>query len=120
MQLASRALFKRRYRLSVLACIGMAEENAVYAHEVAVRLTLADNQIAPDFQALRDIGALKLIDTPDRESWHQRVDHPVWSFAQGLLLVLAESHAPGRGDSLLSQYGVEVLGLNARLEGARM
>ena len=89
---ASRALFKRKHRLAVLADIAQREPGAVYVRDVARRLGIADNQIAPDFEALRKIGALEAIETNDRESWHQRVNHPIWQFALDTVEHLRETH----------------------------
>ena len=116
---ASRALFNRKYRLAVLAHVASRAEGAVYVREVARRLGIADNQIAPDFKALRQIGALEEVETPDRESWHRRVDHPVWGFARDTLRHLAERHSSERAEVTLSLYCYQCLGLSVEADQAR-
>ena len=104
----SRALFKRRHRLAVCGWI-RAVDGAFYVREIASALGIGDNQIAPDFAALREIDALERFETPDRENWHRAADHPLWPFVDQLLRDLAETESPGSGEMLLARFRVEFL-----------
>lgn len=112
---ASRSLYKRKHRLTVCAAIAFAPDGAHYVREVAQRLKLPDNQVAPDFEALRAISALASVESPDRERWHQRLEHPLWQFTTALISTLAEDEAPGRGQELLAEYQEARLGLTVRV-----
>lgn len=104
LQRVSRALFKRQYRLAVLICVALTTDGAVYARDVARRLGVADNQVSPDFQALRAIGALQLVDTADREVWHQRLDHPIWAFARTVAEDLARKYSGDHLEAVLTRF----------------
>lgn len=107
----SRALFKRRHRLTVFAAVAFAAGDVHYAREVAARLGVADNQISPEFDALRTLGALQEIETSDRERWHHRVDHPIWDFTRNTVGTLATRMSPSAPDALVSDFTASVLGL---------
>jgi len=89
----SKAVFGRQHRLDVMCAIALWPMQVVFVREVALQLHLGDNQVAPDFAALRTIGALQ--EAPGtRERYHQRMPHPIWPFALRLLVGSARHAVP--------------------------
>jgi hypothetical protein len=102
--ITSKALFQRQHRLDVLCAVALWPLPVMFVREVALQLRLGDNQVTPDFTALRAIGAL--LEAPgSRERYHQRVPHPVWPFALRMLVSSATRTSPsGQAPAAIDRY----------------
>lgn len=101
---ASRALTRRDNRLDVLALIAARGQEVFFAKELAAILGINPNQVTPELDLLRDLGAVVALEGSERQNYHQALSHPIWAFAAGMVARTVATRYPDAPELALKAY----------------